>query len=128
MGGAVRRFDLLPITVCQSAFMSLTGRYREQAPSHIFLTVLQAFDGAIYRGLGDFQQMPHSQNLCPFGAGQQFAAIECGGRGAVEQAGGGTCGRGLAPDSTVSVNTYATEHRYREQAPSHHELHCKFEG
>ncbi|AZE99674.1 hypothetical protein C4J95_2212 [Pseudomonas orientalis] len=30
----------------------------------------QAFDGAIYRGLGNFQQVPHRQNLCPLGAFQ----------------------------------------------------------
>ncbi|GAA0289592.1 hypothetical protein GCM10009086_52770 [Pseudomonas rhodesiae] len=30
-------------------------------------------------------------------------------------------GRGLAPDSGVSVNEHLVEHRYREQAPSHRE-------
>ena len=35
VGGAVRRFDLLPIAVCQSIVYLLTHRYREQAPSHI---------------------------------------------------------------------------------------------
>ncbi len=35
MGGAVRRFDLPPIAVCQSAYLLLTHRHREQAPSHI---------------------------------------------------------------------------------------------
>jgi len=35
VGGAVRRFDLPPIRVCQSHLNQLTHRYRGQAPSHI---------------------------------------------------------------------------------------------
>ncbi len=31
----MRRFDLLPIAVCQLSKFQLTHRYREQAPSHI---------------------------------------------------------------------------------------------
>jgi len=44
--------------------------------------------GAIYRGLGNLQQMPHRQNLRPPWASQQLAAIERRCRSAVEQAGG----------------------------------------
>ena len=36
VGGAVRRFDLLPIAMWQCHMSWLTQRYREQAPSHIY--------------------------------------------------------------------------------------------
>ena len=47
---------------------------------------VQALDGAVYGGLGHFQQMPHRQNFRPLGSGQSLTAIECCGRSAVEQA------------------------------------------
>lgn len=53
-----------------------------------FLVVFQALDGAIHRGLGNLQQVPHRQDLRSFGACQLLTAVERGGRRAVEQAGG----------------------------------------
>ena len=35
VGGAVRRFDLPPMTVHQSQYLCLTHRHRGQAPSHM---------------------------------------------------------------------------------------------
>ena len=53
-----------------------------------WLQRLHALNRAIYRGLGNLQQMPHRQNLRPPQAIQQLAAIERRCRSAVEQAGG----------------------------------------
>ncbi len=41
VGGAVRRFDLLPIAVVQLQLCWLTHRHREQAPSHSLISVDQ---------------------------------------------------------------------------------------
>jgi len=49
---------------------------------------MQAFDGAVDGGLGNFQQVPNRQDLRPLGAFQQLAAIKRSRRGAAEQAGG----------------------------------------
>ena len=44
VGGAVRRFDLPPIAVCQLNRCWLTHCYRGQAPSHISFAVLLRSD------------------------------------------------------------------------------------
>jgi len=79
----------------QSLHECLNHRYREQAPSHIFcpwsgsgLRGPEAFDGAVNRGFGDFQQMPHCQNLRPLRFLQQLPAIQRRRRSAVQQTGG----------------------------------------
>jgi hypothetical protein len=41
VGGAVRRFDLPPMRVCQPQMYKLTHRYRGQAPSHIWTALGQ---------------------------------------------------------------------------------------
>jgi len=48
---------------------------------------VQALYRAVDHGFGDFQQVPYGEDFRTLGALQLFAAVERGGRGAVQQVG-----------------------------------------